>query len=156
MVFFQEMSEEYFREYSAVRNEEYAESIARSNHLPKEAALERAQRQWAELLPQGVRTGGQSLFEVWDERSQTRVGTIWYGENKGMDPGTLFIFDLYIDPSHRQKGFGGQVLLEVERRADALGMTRLALHVFGDNETALRLYKRLGYRVTDLLMAKPI
>ena len=44
----------------------------------------------------------------------------------------------------------------MEEEARARGAERVGLHVVSENEGALALYNKLGYAVTDLLMAKVV
>ncbi|HUI38373.1 MAG TPA: GNAT family N-acetyltransferase, partial [Thermoplasmata archaeon] len=67
-----------------------------------------------------------------------------------------YVWDLEIDEPHRSKGYGEQTLWEIERRARSMGKKRIVLHVFGDNDPAITLYKKVGYRPASLIMTKPL
>jgi RimJ/RimL family protein N-acetyltransferase len=54
----------------------------------------------------------------------------------------------------RGQGLGTAALAALEEWARARGITTIGLHVFGDNEGAWRLYRRLGYIETSVQMEK--
>jgi ribosomal protein S18 acetylase RimI-like enzyme len=70
--------------------------------------------------------------------------------------GSGFIFDLFVESEYRRRGVAERAmkLLEVEARRMKIG--RLSLHVFGSNSPARTLYTKLGYKETDINMAKEI
>jgi RimJ/RimL family protein N-acetyltransferase len=67
-----------------------------------------------------------------------------------------FIYDIEIYEPFRRRGYASQALLAAEDKARELGLKAIALHVFGYNTGARALYDKLGYRVTDLTMAKDL
>jgi ribosomal protein S18 acetylase RimI-like enzyme len=69
---------------------------------------------------------------------------------------TLFIYDIVIEEHLRGKGYGRAALLLLEDVARALGKRRISLHVFAHNDRARRLYEELGYRPTNIVMAKEL
>ncbi len=50
-------------------------------------------------------------------------------------------------PPYRQKGIGTKLLHTALRRARAYGLYRVELEVFEDNQTAIELYRKVGFRV---------
>ena len=61
-----------------------------------------------------------------------------------------FVVDsLAVDPSSRGRGVGTALLRKAEERARSMGKRTMSLGVIGDNEGAIRLYERLGYRRTQ-------
>ena len=55
---------------------------------------------------------------------------------------------LAVDPAYRGMGIGTALLQKAEERAGAMGKYTMSLGVVGENEGAIRLYERLGYRRT--------
>jgi ribosomal protein S18 acetylase RimI-like enzyme len=51
-----------------------------------------------------------------------------------------------VAPSHRGRGLGRRLMLEMEAWARANGIEKMCLGVFADNERARRLYRSLGYQ----------
>ena len=70
-------------------------------------------------------------------------------------PGSLYINTLAVDESMRGQGVGGLLLdfaAELARGSDCKSMM---LHAWGDNETALSLYKARGFeRVGEVEMPR--
>jgi GNAT superfamily N-acetyltransferase len=56
----------------------------------------------------------------------------------------LYIEDLFVDESHRRRGFGRALLLYVARLASERGCGRLEWSVLDWNEPAIKFYKKLG------------
>jgi len=56
----------------------------------------------------------------------------------------LYIEDLFVDESHRGRGFGRALLLYVARLASERGCGRLEWSVLDWNEPAIKFYKKLG------------
>jgi ribosomal protein S18 acetylase RimI-like enzyme len=53
-------------------------------------------------------------------------------------------------PEYRGRGLGEQLLKACLERARASGVTRVELEVRSDNESGLRLYRRVGFKVEGL------
>jgi ribosomal protein S18 acetylase RimI-like enzyme len=64
-------------------------------------------------------------------------------------PGVPLIMHLKVHESRQRRGIGTALMEEAERIAAKAGKTRIALGVDPDNENAIRLYRRLGYREWD-------
>ena len=61
-----------------------------------------------------------------------------------------------VEPDRRGQGFGEEIMRACEDAARAMGLSKIGLHVFGYNEPAIQLYKKLGYVTTDLEMEKAL
>ena len=58
-----------------------------------------------------------------------------------------FVVDtLVVDPECRGMGIGTKLLAHAEKAAAAMGKNRMTLNVIDENQGALRLYERLGYK----------
>ena len=66
------------------------------------------------------------------------------------------LYDLYVHGDVRGRGVGRQLIAEVADRLKGRGVTHLSLDVALTNDSARRLYERLGFRSYDLLMAVPL
>ncbi len=61
-----------------------------------------------------------------------------------------FVVDsLAVDPACRGRSVGTALLRKAEARARSMGKRVMSLGVIGENEGAIRLYERLGYRTTQ-------
>lgn len=135
---------------------DYAESHVRSGQWSTEEAPKRARAEIDHLLPQGVDSPDQFLRLVRDPGLGRSVGEVWCSLRKQDGPPTFFVYWIGIAPSFRRKGYASEAFREVEAEARRQGAVRVALHVFGENVAARALYEKLGYGVTNLIMAKAV
>jgi ribosomal protein S18 acetylase RimI-like enzyme len=56
---------------------------------------------------------------------------------------------MWTDPAHRGRGFGRQILVELEAVAVARGYESIRLETGEHQDAAIRLYRRMGYRPID-------
>lgn len=64
-------------------------------------------------------------------------------------PGSLYISSMAVLPEFRQQGIGTELLQIARTRAREKGCGVLSLLVFEQNDGAVKLYQRNGYRVID-------
>src|SRR5262245_20922938 len=133
----------------------YAEDLHRAGRASADGARAEAERQTLDLLPDGVATPDM-LFLMAEDGGQP-IGWLWLSlpnADNGRD--AAWVFNIEVDPERRGRGYGRAMMLAAEEVLRSRGLTRLALNVFGDNATAIRLYESLGFRVTAQQMAKPL
>ena len=63
--------------------------------------------------------------------------------------GTFYINGFAVRPADRGNGIGSKLLYKCRKRALDAGTARITVEVFEQNEGALRLYQRHGFRVLD-------
>jgi GNAT superfamily N-acetyltransferase len=131
---------------------EYAAEQVAAGNWSAEGASERGEREFADLLPDGLATAGQDLWTIEDDGGRD-VGILWVGPRRG-HPDALFIWDIAVEPEARGRGIGRAALDALEAWARGAGYGRIGLHVFGSNEVARRLYARAGYIETDVMMER--
>ncbi len=134
----------------------YAADHVRAGNWAAEGAEERARRQTLELLPDGGGTAGHDLFDIVERGGGRRVGVLWLALRSDEGRRDLFIYDIEIAAAYRRRGFARAALAAAEERARRLGVDRLVLHVFADNEGARALYRGAGFAEVDVIMAKPV
>jgi ribosomal protein S18 acetylase RimI-like enzyme len=84
------------------------------------------------------------------------IGMLWFAVNRRGPNLTAFIYDFNIDEAHRGQGYGRQALTALDEQAAALGIETISLHAFAHNQTAIALYQKVGYTITDVHMSKQI
>ena len=124
----------------------YAEAITTTRGLTVAEAEAVAERDVATQLPRGVETRGQLLRKALVDG--TEVGWIWVSLPGTTVPGLAWISDVEVDPPFRGRGYAGAIITAVETELIGRNVPGVGLNVFGDNDTARRLYARLDYRVT--------
>ncbi|MCB1694066.1 MAG: GNAT family N-acetyltransferase [Pseudomonadales bacterium] len=75
------------------------------------------------------------------------VGIVGFGLGPSGRSGTLF--GLYVSASHRRRGGGLALVRFLLEAAGASGIQAIELAVKRDNEGAISLYERLGFRVSS-------
>jgi len=147
------MTEPEYAAYLDFTIPEYArEHMEAGNWLPDEA-LEKARQSYQQLLPQGIATPDQYLWVLVDEAG-SRIGIAWLGLFRKATHIEAWVYDLFIDPEQRRKGYGEQAMRLLEEQARRLGAVKIGLHVFSSNLTAHKLYTRVGYHDVDVVMTK--
>lgn len=58
---------------------------------------------------------------------------------------------LAVEPAYQRKGFGRQLMEEIEKRLLALGCPKINLQVRNGNTSALEFYNRIGYKTDDVV-----
>ena len=58
---------------------------------------------------------------------------------------------LAVDPTYQRKGFGRQIMQEVEKKLLALGCPKINLQVRKGNLSALAFYRRIGYKDDEVI-----
>jgi ribosomal protein S18 acetylase RimI-like enzyme len=86
------------------------------------------------------------------------VACLWMGNAYEQITGDRYahIFLLYVKPEHRRQGIGTALLTHAQNWALARGDHQIGLHVFTNNQNALKLYQQLGYQTQSLLMVKSL
>lgn len=132
----------------------FAREKVEAGNWPEEGSVERAARENAELLPQGVATPGHDLFVALVDGEA--VGVLWLFTDPGTATSETFIYDIEVVEGRRGEGLGRLLLEAAERWCADHSIGILKLHVFGFNETAISLYESSGFEITNINMAKQI
>ena len=118
--------------------------------LPPEAAA----RTFAALLGD-PRLGRVWMMEADGEAAGYAVLTVSYSMEYGGLRG--FVDDLFVRPPFRGRGLATEALVELRDTAEALGVRALLVEVGPKNDTARRVYKRVGLEDTGhVLLSLPL
>lgn len=154
------MRPEAFGGYLEAAVEAYADDNVRAGRWPETGALERSRADFASLLPHGLATPDNHLFEIFaaDEGPSAgpAIGALWFALERRHGLCGAFVYNIEIAPAHRRQGHARRALRAIEPLAAALGSTSIGLHVFGFNAGAQALYRELGYGVTGISMQKAL
>ena len=129
----------------------YAQEFVESGILTPEEARKRADREFAELLPDGLATENHLLWGAHDEAG-TLVGTVWVALVPERTPPHSFVYGLDVNADQRRKGYGRAIMEVAMEECRQRGIATMGLNVFGHNDTARRLYERLGFQVASTSM----
>jgi ribosomal protein S18 acetylase RimI-like enzyme len=153
------MSAATFADYLEASNVEYANDKVAAGQWSEAEALDKAREESARLLPQGLDTPENWLFDIVADDGPTHdtpVGMVWIArQTRGGKP-VAFVYDVLIHPAHQRQGHARRAFQALEQEVALRGMAGIALHVFGHNSAARALYERLGFGVTNLNLFKPL
>jgi len=104
---------------------------------------------WVKFVREGL-TRGKSLLLVARTGSMT-VGYLLANISADFlfDVTERFcmISDLFVMPEFRRNGIGKRLVLEFLKKTKAKGFASVRLNVLPENETAIKLYQKLGFRI---------
>lgn len=124
--------------------EGHAADLYASGPLPNlDAARAESRRQTEQLLERGVSTPGHLLWSAFHHEDE--VGVLWVQRREHRD----FIYRIEVDPLHRRRGYGREILRAGAEEARQTGLEWLSLNVFGSNLGAQALYQQEGYEPTQ-------
>jgi ribosomal protein S18 acetylase RimI-like enzyme len=139
------MTPEEYREWLPWAIKDYSREEVEHKRLDPDRARANMAAFLESVIPRGPRTKGHRMSIVEDAATGERAGYVWWAERE-LDAGpAAWIYDVYIDPSHRGKGFGRGLMAEVEAQVREAGLTRMELHVWVDNDPATSLYRSVGF-----------
>jgi ribosomal protein S18 acetylase RimI-like enzyme len=148
------MTQEVFARYAKATVEGYAnENIAAGRWSPHDA-LERASKELNALLPQGLGTPDNYLYEIQSAKGGATVGYLWWAVEERRGVRGAYIYDVAIHEAFRRQGHARRTFEHLESLVASLGISSLALHVFAHNSGAQALYEQLGFKVTGINMLK--
>ena len=104
------MKEEEFQEYTKNSTAEFAQDKVASGNWHPDEALKRAEQEFQNELPNGLKTENQHLYSLIDEANGQKVGMIWFMLDTKRPIPVAFIFDFMILEPFRRMGFGLKAL----------------------------------------------
>lgn len=128
----------------------YAQEFIDSGALPPEEAIRRAEKDFEELLTDGLDTEDHLIWTAYS--GDEAVGQIWVKLRPERSPMHAFVYSLDVKGTHRRRGYGQAIMEAAIEICRERGVGTIGLNVFGHNEVARRLYDRLGFQVTSTSM----
>lgn len=138
----------------------YADENIAAGRWPAAGALERSRSDFIALLPQGLATPDNFLYEIQSQLDPAEttggihVGYLWFAVVVKNDERSGYVYDLEVFPEYRRQGHAERAFAAMETVAREMRLPGVGLHVFANNPGAQNLYAKLGYRVTGLNMVK--
>ncbi|MGW1910399.1 GNAT family N-acetyltransferase [Streptomyces sp. NPDC002076] len=139
------MTEVEYPQWLALEKAAYVGDIVRSGALSPEEAVRKSDRDFADLIPQGLATPDNSFLVL--EAAGEHIGTGWLKHR--YLPGVTYGYSLHIQEQHRGKGYGRAAMAAGELATLEAGDTALMFTVWGGNEVAMNLYTSAGYHVME-------
>ena len=150
------MNAEEFAAYVEQAIPEFARDKVASGQWSEASSLELSRQGYDELLPQGLTTPENFLFTVREAATQKAVGALWYALQERAGRHIAYVYDVLVESQYRRRGYATQAFQALEAAASSLGLSGVALHVFGHNKAAQALYAKLGYQATNVVMFKEV
>jgi ribosomal protein S18 acetylase RimI-like enzyme len=148
------MNQAEFEPYCEDSIASYADENVKAGVWDAVSAHSNARKSFQDLLPSGLQTPDNFLYNIVEGTAGEHVGNLWIKILRNSNASTAYIFDLQISPAFRNRGYGRQALLALEQLAMDQGIVSIGLHVFAHNEIAQRLYRAAGYEVSGYRMQK--
>ena len=136
--------------------DELPKEYIRAGVQDQKQAIRQVKEQIERILPNGLETPNNFLYSIIDEAISNKVGILWYEIREKEGIKQAFICDISIDKNHRRKGYATKAFQVLEEEVKSKGISTIKLHVFGHNEPAIILYKKIGYKTTNVLMSKDL
>ena len=149
------MTEQEFAQWREPQILEYAAEMARNAGRTTEELMGPSERELDGLLPQGSETPRHRLL-IAEAGTGEQIGWLWIAERDADAGKVAWIYDIVVNEELRGRGYGRALMAQAEVQAKEMGLHRIALNVFGDNEVARSLYETSGYRETARQMAKDL
>ncbi|MDY7537444.1 GNAT family N-acetyltransferase [Undibacterium sp. 5I1] len=152
------MSSDTFTIYLKSAIMSYAEQNIKSGRWPVENAMTQSRVEHEKLLPQGLETPDNYLFEIRgiSGSSDFTVGTLWLAVIEKGGVRSAYIYNIEVAESYRRQGHAKRAFAALELFVRSIGLSVIGLHVFAFNSGAQALYASLGYEVTGINMQKQI
>lgn len=126
--------------------EQHVKELLEEAHVSQEEAVKAAEKEVAEMLPDGVNTECNYLMTIEEKDSCETVGFIWTLHEETEGKKQSFMCDFVIYESKRRKGYGTAALAAMEKNAAEAGCQESVLFVADNNDAASALYKKCGYQ----------
>ncbi|WP_376740558.1 GNAT family N-acetyltransferase [Listeria innocua] len=149
MLHLQKMTTSDLEDFLTTAIPDYAAEKIAAGTWSKEEALTNSKASFNKLLYDGITTPNEHLYSIFTDQ---KIGYLWFH----VDEKHAFIYDFVIFETFRGKGFGTKTLETLDVLAKEMGITKIELHVFAHNQTAIKLYDKVGFKNTDITMAKYI
>ncbi len=150
------MNEDDYQRFIVWAKKDYAQQQVRAGAWRPEKAEELARQAIEALLPEGLSTSDQFLYVVEREEDEEKVGYLWCGIREQGGSRFMVLYDFVIFEGYRRLGYGSGALKALEKETHKAGMGWVVLHVFGHNEGARALYRKMGYIERNITMVKEL
>jgi ribosomal protein S18 acetylase RimI-like enzyme len=150
-------SELDFDTFISLQFEATKENNGVDTSMPLDEQLRAHRTELLKFLESKQKTG---IFFAVDDDHQP-LGYVWVSERGYLDPWDFqpepaWVYDLRVDSQRHGQGLGQALMQQAEAWAIQEGFKRIGLHVFGENQPAIRLYAKLGYVALNSQVKKNI
>ena len=144
MITLRPLSAKEFEPWFARSTERQAEDRAWASGRSLAEELAGLEQMIPVLLPKGQGTPGHE-FRLAENDEGAVIGFVWFGTLPGQPTSSAFLFDVFVEPAHRRKGYAWTILVDMMEQLAGRGVRQFALDVRADNLGAQALYEGLGF-----------
>ena len=145
-----------FMDYNATSIPMYAREKVSAGEWAEADALHLARGAFDSLLPNGLESPGNHLFGLREAADGPLLGVLWFAIRQRASDRIAYVYDVVIHPPFQRRGHASRAFRALEDKVRDMGLSGIALHVFGHNTGARALYESLGYATTNITMFKPV
>ena len=149
------MTESEYAVWKAETIPAYAADKVASGQWSKDESLDLSRKEYEELLPDGLNTKGNYLFSIVDSEAM-QVGILWFAIKTKFAAKIAYVFDVSVRPDRQREGHACRAFIALEEEVKRLGLSGIALQVFGHNTSAQALYAKLGFHPTNISLYKAV
>ncbi|NCP86981.1 MAG: hypothetical protein CO094_01995 [Anaerolineae bacterium CG_4_9_14_3_um_filter_57_17] len=154
-IHFSPMTDQDFAAFLRKSIPEYAYDQMRAGNWASNEAMQRAQKEFQQMLPNGPQTPGQHLLVILDD-NDSKVGMCWYFVDENRARKTTFLIDLFFLPEGRHKNYEAESFALLEEMARKDGVKRIELQVFTHKAEEIAMYRQNGFGETSIFFAKDL
>ncbi|MDT2011822.1 GNAT family N-acetyltransferase [Carnobacterium divergens] len=148
------MTQSDFDDFLSLSILDYAKDKVAAGTWSGDEAIALATTTFNELLPKGIHTENEFLFSIIEPSLSSKVGYLWFHAHHDKTGKSAFIYDFVIFEPFRGSGYGTKAIEILIKEIKTMHFDKISLHVFGHNEVALSLYKKMGFVTTDINMTR--
>ena len=122
--------------------QEYSFELINAGYTKEDAA-----KQLGDDFDRLIKLPGKML--VAQDELGNDIGRMWFCVRELMGETMGFILEVQVFENCRGKGYGRKLMKFIESEVKNMGVDKLGLNVFKDNESAVSLYKSEGYIIKE-------
>jgi ribosomal protein S18 acetylase RimI-like enzyme len=137
-------------------HDEYVRGLVDDAGLSQQEAEEKATHDHAALFPGRKPQADQHMFVVEDDAGEP-VGHLFWAKRSAPGSGPrAFLYQIQIDEPFRGQGYGREAMELLEAEVRGAGLPGVDLNVWGRNDVARSLYRKLGFEERAVFMTKEL
>lgn len=148
------MTSQQFESFREMSCSMYARVSPYYRDMPFAVVIEQIKKDFdLRFAPEGFLTSGQLFLAIMIDSEQ--IGYFHFSEfPKGSN--SVFGWNFHIFESYQHKGWGRKSAELAKGFLNKRGYNKIAINVVSDNEAAIKIYKSLGFQITQLNMEAKI